>query len=184
MIWDDDKVIAFDFESSGVLPEYALQPWRFSSSDAWLTSVSALKHITGEGLVAHLSQLFPTKEQVGALLDDILANDWTVVGWNLAYDIGLLVALGFTEQAMRIRWLDGMLLWRHLEIEPEYEFASARHKKRRWRLKPEAVDAYIPAWSGLDEDVDFHSTEPESLAKLQKYNDRDNVRAWVITKMI
>lgn len=184
MKWDDDTFVALDFESSGKLPEYALQPWRFTNGDAWLTSASALKHITGEGLVTHLSQLFPTKEQVGAVLDDAIRYGWTIVGWNIAYDISLLIALGFTDQVMRIRWLDGMLLWRHLEIEPEYEFASARHKKRRWRLKPEAVDAFIPAWSGLDEDVDFHSTEPESLAKLQKYNDRDNVRAWVISKMI
>jgi DNA polymerase I-like protein with 3'-5' exonuclease and polymerase domains len=183
-VWDDQKVIAHDLETSGSLPEYALQPWRLARGDAWVTSASAIKFAPGEGLVAHLSQLFPTKEHLAGLLEDAIANDWTVLGWNIAFDIGYLIALGLTDLVMRVRWLDGMLLWRHLDIEPEYEFSTRKHLKKSYRLKPEAVATFIPTFAGLDEDVDFHATDPESLAKLQRYNDRDNVRCWTIARII
>ena len=35
------KLVAFDIETSGSLPEYALQPQRAVSGDAWLTSCVA-----------------------------------------------------------------------------------------------------------------------------------------------
>lgn len=197
MIWDDEKITAFDLETSGEITHkdpdtgkpasaYALQPWRMASGKGWITSGSMIRFVPGEGLCTHLSQLHPTKAQLKAMLEDAIANDWTILGWNIAFDIAWLMAFGpdMEDLCMRARWLDGMLLWRHLEIEPEYEFQSARHKKRRWRLKPEAVEAFIPTFAGLDEDVDFHATDPVSLAKLQKYNDRDNVRAWTISRMI
>lgn len=184
MIWDDEKIIAFDVEASGTLPEYALQPWRIPRGEMWLTSASAIRYVPDEGLVAHLSQIYPTADQLRALLQDAVRNDWTILGWNIAYDIATLIALGLRDLVMQVRWLDGMLLWRHLEIEPEYEFSSRRHLKKRYRLKPEAVEQWIPTFAGLDEDVDFHATDPESLAKLQRYNDRDNVRAWTIAKMV
>ena len=196
MIWDDSKIVAFDIETSGEITHtdidtqrpasiYALQPWRLQSGKGWITSGSMIRH-DGKELVAHFSQLFPTKEQLKRMLQDALDNDWTILGWNVAFDISWMMALGpdVEDMCLRIRWLDGMLVWRHLEIEPEYEFSSQRHKKRRWRLKPEAVEQWIPAFAGLDEDVDFHATDQASLDKLQRYNDRDNVRAWTITKLI
>ena len=33
MDWNDDQIVAFDFEASGSLPEYALQPWRIPAGD-------------------------------------------------------------------------------------------------------------------------------------------------------
>jgi DNA polymerase I-like protein with 3'-5' exonuclease and polymerase domains len=185
VIWDDTKIVATDLETSGKLPEYALQPWRLARGDAWITSGSMIRH-DGQALVAHLSQLFPTKAQLKQMLDDAVANDWTVLGWNIAFDIGMLMALGqdMEDLCFKVRWLDGMLLWRHLDIEPEYEFATAKHKKKSYALKPGAVETWIPSFAGLDEDVDFHAIDPESLAKLQRYNDRDNVRAWTISKII
>lgn len=183
--WNDAGIIAFDVETSGTFPEYALQPWRVKSGDAWLTSASALQHQGGQ-LEPILSQLFPTRMQLLSLLLRIEAEGLTVLGWNIGFDISMLMAHGkeFEELCLNIKWLDGMLLWKHLEIEPEYEFKAQKHLKRKWRLKPEAVEQWIPAWAGKDEDIDFHSTDPASLAKLQAYNDRDNVRAWVISKMI
>lgn len=197
MIWDDQKITAFDTETSGEITHtdldtgkptsaYALQPWRLAQGKGWVTSGSMIRFDPDQGLVTHLSQLFPTRDHFKAMLEDALANDWTILGWNVAFDISWLMAHGpdIEDLCLRTRWLDGMLLWRHLEIEPEYEFQSARHKKRRWRLKPEAVETFIPSFAGLDEDVDFHATDPASLAKLQRYNDRDNVRAWTISKII
>lgn len=197
MIWDDHKIVAHDLETSGEIThkdpdtgrpasKYALEPWRLKSGKGWITSASMIRYDTQQGLVAHLSQLHPTKEQLKRMLEDAVANGWTILGWNIAFDISWLMALGpdVEDLCLRIRWLDGMLLWRHLEIEPEYEFQSARHKRKSYALKPGAVQQFIPTFAGLDEDVDFHATDPASLAKLQKYNDRDNVRAWTISKMI
>jgi DNA polymerase I-like protein with 3'-5' exonuclease and polymerase domains len=191
--WDDDKVAAFDLEVSGKITgvdetgeptsEYALQPWRVPRGDAWLTSGSVIHHRGGE-LVAFLSQQFPTKDQLAWFLTEAIKQRWVVVGWNLAYDLAMLIAVGLDDLVQQVQWLDGLLLWRHLDMEPEYEFQSARHKKRKYRLKPEAVETFIPSFAGLDEDVKFHRTDKESLDKLQRYNDRDNVRAWVISKMI
>lgn len=197
MIWDDQKIVAFDIETSGEITHkdpdtgkpasaYALQPWRLASGKGWLTSASMIRFVPGEGLCAHISQLFPDKALLKRMLEEAIENSWTILGWNIAFDISWLMAFGpdMEDLCLRVRWLDGMLLWRHLEIEPEYEFQSARHKKRRWRLKPEAVEQFIPTFAGLDEDVDFHATDPASLDKLQRYNDRDNVRAWTISKII
>lgn len=197
LIWDDHKVVAHDLETSGHITHndldtgkptsaYALQPWRLKQGKGWITSASVIRFDAQQGLVAHLSQLMPTKEPLKAFLETAIANDWIILGWNITFDVAWLMALGrdMEDLCLRARWLDGMLMWRHLEIEPEYEFSSQRHKKRRWRLKPEAVNQWIPTFAGLDEDVDFHATDPVSMAKLQKYNDRDNVRAWTISKMI
>lgn len=181
--WNDAKVVAMDFETSGKLPEYALQPWRFARGDAWLTSASAI-HLSGGELSPWMSQLFPKREQIKALLEHAIANDLTLLGWNITFDISWIIAMGLGDLAMKVRWLDGMLLWRHLEVEPEYEFQSARHKRRSYALKPAGMQHWLPHVPVYNDDVDFHATDPESLAKLQKYNDRDNVYTWVIAKMI
>jgi DNA polymerase I-like protein with 3'-5' exonuclease and polymerase domains len=196
VIWDDSKIVATDLETSGVITHidpdtkreasaYALQPWRLQQGLGWITSASMLRH-DGKDLVRQISQLMPTRELLKGMLEDAIRNDWTVLGWNIAFDIGWLMALGpdMEDLCLRVRWLDGMLLWRHLSIEPEYEFQTARHKRKSYALKPGAVEEFIPTFAGLDEDVDFHATDPASMAKLQLYNDRDNVRCWVISKMI
>lgn len=188
MIWDDTKIISLDFETSGVLPEYALQPWRIPGGEAWITSGSAIRFHEGR-LRPHLSQLFPTRAQLEHLLREAIAERWTILGWNIAFDISLLIALGLEELVMRIRWLDGMLLERHYDVEPEYEFQTARHKKKSYSLKgypdkPGALDRWLPSRVGRHEEIDFHSTDPESLRKLQLYNDDDSADAWLIAKMI
>jgi DNA polymerase I-like protein with 3'-5' exonuclease and polymerase domains len=196
LIWRDDAMVAADLETSGTDPKYALQPWRLPAGQMWITSGSMIRWTPTGGLVAHLSQLFPNRPQLRRMLQDAIDNDWTICGWNLAFDISVLMALGddIADLCMRVKWLDGMLMERHYDIEPEYEFQSAKHLKKSYSLKgftdtsgrffPGAVHRWIPSFVGLDEDVDFHATDDASLAKLQKYNDRDNVRAWTICKLI
>lgn len=180
MIWDDTTVVATDFETSGSLPEYALQPWRVASRDFWATSLSVIRWTDGR-LVPDGSALWPAREQMRAFLERAIAEQWTVVGWNLVFDISVFIAYGCEDLVHRVRWLDGMLLWRHLDVEPEYEMDRA--KKRSYRLKPDAVKAFIPTMLSAEDDVDFHSTDPAELARLQRYNDRDSVRAWAIAKI-
>lgn len=193
MIWPDlapaDKIVAFDFETSGDGPEYALQPWRWSAQPSpgasWITSVSWVR-FDGSALVPIGSTLFPNVAHIRGLLQSAIDEGLVVVAWNGAFDIAWLFAMGLGDLVFQIQWIDGMLFWRHLEIEPEYEFQTARHKKRKYRLKPEAVERFIPVadWSADDEEVDFHATDDTSLAKLQLYNDRDSVRTWTIAYII
>ena len=182
MIWDDRKVAGFDFETSGTLEEYALQPWRYPH-DSWVTSVSLIRH-DGKSLVPDGSTLHPTIPHVRAMLEKAVLEDLTLVGWNIAFDIAWLFAMGLGDLALKVKWLDGMLLWRHLEIEPEYEHQTNRANKKKYRLKPEGMERFIPIAAGYEEDIDFHSTDPAELAKLQKYNDRDSVHTWIIAKLI
>lgn len=194
--WRDQEIVAADLETSGKLKEYALQPWRVAAGEAWITSGSMIKVMPQVGIVRHLSQLFPTRSQLRQMLQDAIDNQWTILGWNIAFDISFLMALGddIADLCMRVNWLDGMLMWRHYDIEPEYEFQTAKHLKRSYSLKgytdstgrffPGAMQEWLPHVPSYNDDVDFHATDDASLAKLQKYNDNDNVHTWVIAKMI
>lgn len=179
--WRDEKVTAFDFEASGTLPEYALQPWRVPQGKAWITSMSVIDY-TADRLVPNGSKLFPTVKDMEAFLLRMIAEKRTVITWNGAYDIAMLVAHGLVNLVHKIHWLDGMLLWRHLEVEPEYEMM--RTQRKSFALKPGGIQRFIPVAAGYEDDVDFHATDDESLAKLQKYNDRDSVHTWIIGKLI
>jgi DNA polymerase I-like protein with 3'-5' exonuclease and polymerase domains len=193
--WDDTRIVAGDLEASGKKKEYALQPWRVGRGDAWITSGSFLHH-NGTGDVKLMSQLFPSKGQLIAILERILFNDWTVLGWNIAYDVAMLMALGddVADLCMQIKWLDGMLMWRHYDIEPEYEFQTAKHLKRSYSLKgytddsgrffPGAMQTWLPHVPLYNENVDFHATDPANLARLQTYNDADNIHTRVIARLI
>lgn len=180
--WDDSKIVAWDLETSGSLPEYALQPWRYPG-DSWVTSTSMIYH-NGAALVPQGSKLFPKVADVKAFLEHVIKHDLTVVGWNITFDIMWLFAMGLGDLAHKVRWLDGMLLWRHFEIEPEYEFQTQQHKRKSYALKPGGIARFLPVMSGYNDDIDFHSTEPKSLAKLQKYNDRDSVCTWIIASIV
>lgn len=197
---DWNKVVAADLEASGKITHevdgepmsaYALQPWRVPRGDAWITSASMLRNIPGQGMQRHVSQLFPDKSRIKRMLTDVLENGWTVLGWNVAYDISMMMALGpeIVDLCMRISWLDGMLLERHYDIEPEYEFQSARHKRKSYALKgtaekPGAMQRWLPHVPLHNEGIKFHSREPADLERLQTYNDQDNLYTWVIAKMI
>jgi DNA polymerase I-like protein with 3'-5' exonuclease and polymerase domains len=181
LTWDDARVVAFDLETSGELPEYALQPWRLEQGKFWATSISVICH-DGTQLTPFMSKLFPDRLDMANFLMNAIANKWTVVGWNLVYDISILIAYGLGDLVHQVKWLDGMLLWRHLFMEPEYEMD--RSKKRSYRLKPDAINEFLPSMAGYNDDVDFHSTNPDELKKLQLYNDRDSVCTWLIAKII
>lgn len=202
MILDDDKLVAFDFETSGVLPEYALQPWRCPWDASWATSVAVIRRQVIDGvpkLAPDGSKLFfhpcrdnslqrermsygEIQEHLRSVLQKAIDNDWIVVGWNVVFDLSWLFAYGLCDLVHKIRWLDGMLLWRHQWIEPEYELD--RSKKKSYSLKV-AVPEFMPVeHHNYADDIDFHSTDPIALQKLQRYNDRDSVYTWAITRVL
>jgi hypothetical protein len=183
MIWDDARTVAFDFESSGQLPEYALQPWRLHQGKFWATSISVIMRTTS--LTPWMSKLWPSVDDMRAFLEAAIANDWLVVMWNGVFDVSILIAYGLRDLVYKVRWLDGLLLWKHLEIDPEYDVDKP--KKKSYSLKPDAVHRFIPGSSPTPL-APTRSTSTaairQELAKLQHYNNRDSVRTWVIAKMI
>lgn len=164
MTWDDKKFLAFDFETSGEKPEFALQPWRVRQGRAWATS------LVWKDENQFYGGLSPDANDMAMMLRQAITENRTIVGWNVAFDIGWLLAYGLEDLVFQCRWLDGMLLWKHYYVAPEYE--TDRSKKKSYGLKS-CVAEFLPEHAGYEEDIDFHATDRESLAKLHEYNQRD-----------
>lgn len=168
-MWDDTKFVGFDFETSGTLPEYALQPWRIPQGAAWATSLVTVRHNNSGFDVG--GGLFPTYDEMRDILQEAVDSNYTFVGWNSVFDIAIFLAYGLEDLVFKVKWLDGMLLWRHFFIEPEYDMNRAN--KKSYRLK-DCVAEVWPERAGYEDDIDFHTTDPAELAKLHKYNIRDS----------
>lgn len=175
--------MAFDFETSGTLPEYALQPWRIPR-DTWATSLATVRWVDGAaqvggGLCVGEGAQSP-EHYIHAMLQQAIDEQLTLVAWNALFDISVLIGYGFEDMVLRCKFLDAMLLWKHLYIVPEY--GTAREKKFSYGLK-QAVAQYLPRHAGYETDVDFHTTDPESLATLHKYNVLDTTfTLWLARK--
>lgn len=164
-----EKHAAFDVETAGKYDErHALQPYRWRRGESILTS-SAVAWVS-EGKLKAICEQDPNVAFHERMLKWAIKNDITLVGWNMAFDAAWLCAQGLTDLVMQAKWLDAMLLWQHLEREPEYEMAST--KKREWKLKV-AVAEYFPKYAGYGEDIDFQSQEPAVVAKRLNYNKMD-----------
>ena len=174
MLLPTGKYVSFDFETSGCLPEYALQPWRMPD-EAWPTSLAWVWR-GDDGKLKAGGGLNPTVETTRLLLEDAIANNRTLVGWNVIFDIAVLMAQGLEGLALRCRYLDGMLLWKHLEVEPEYELD--RSQKRHFGLK-DYVAEHLPWMAGYQAEIDFHDASPEARRRLHKYNVQDNIATFL-----
>lgn len=169
MPFDIHRYAAFDVETAGRVDErHALQPYRLRTGEACITS-SALAYIKDAGLVCTVATQ-PKRELHERMLKWAISNKITLVGWNMAFDAAWLCAQGLTELVIQADWLDAMLLWQHLEREPEYEMAST--KKRSWSLKA-AVAEYFPKYAGYGENIDFQSNDPAVVRKRLNYNKMD-----------
>lgn len=177
--WDDSAYVAADVEATGTVPEYALQPWRIHTGDMWLTSIAWVWRQDGETL--HKGGVYPDHFMIKDFLHWVIREDRTIVGWNLVYDIACLIALGFKDEVFKIKWLDGMLVWRHLSIEPEYQ-ENARTKKS-YSLKI-AVPEFRPNYAGYEADIHYHTDDPAELQELHEYNIADNAHALWITRFL
>lgn len=138
---------SFDVETDGILREYALQPWRaprsaWLSSCAWTTDEETVTLFKPD--VAHLAQFLRT----------CAAESAHIVGWNVAFDIGWLLALGLRDLVYANKWLDGMLLYKHLTNYPKWH----DHRVESYSLK-EAVRKFLPEHADYEKDVEY--AEPE-----------------------
>lgn len=181
MQWDDRRVMVFDVETSGTLPEYALQPWRVAQGDAWLTSVAAARK-TPDGIVFS-GGLTPDRQTAVALcravLEEAIATKSYVTAWNTTFDIQWLIAYGLGDLVFKVQWLDGMLLWKHLTIEPEYDFTITQ--KKSYGLKA-CVAEVLPQFAGYADEIDFHDPDPAVRQTLHEYNQRDSLFTLRLTK--
>lgn len=180
-MWQDKDFLTFDFETSGEPTEHALQSWRFKSGKSWLTSLvwfcPDLNPRKGEEPIR--GGLYPTKQDISEMLTFALDTKRRMVGWNTQFDAQWLIAAGFEKEVMHLKWLDGMLLWRHWFIEPEYEIITKARKS--YGLK-KAVEEFLPQHAGYEEFVDFHNTSAEARKALHEYNIQDVIFTAKLTK--
>lgn len=157
------KLVSFDVETSGTEREYALQPFRARTGDAWLTMCACA---TGEGSVA--GELKPSVEHLRNWLETCAGNRLTICGWNVPFDMAWLIALGLRKEVYANKWLDGMLLWRHRIAAPEWTLLAPKS----YGLKA-AVTEFLPGFAGYEADIDFFSEEPADVAARFEYNKKD-----------
>lgn len=159
------KLTSFDVETRGVLQEYALQPFRVRTGQAWLTMCAMASKDDGA-----VSIVKPTREQLKAWLDTCKARGLTICGWNIAFDMAWLVAMGLREEVYANKWVDGMVLWRHLVSSPKFTGLEPI----KMGLKA-AVAQFLPAFANYADDIDFATDDPEEFLKLIQYNKSDAV---------
>lgn len=161
--------MGFDVETSGSPHDYALQPWRVAQGTAWVTSTVAIDPTRKLRFDAQF-QTGDVVASMRAMLEHASAHDMTIVGWNVMFDIQWLIAYDMLDLAKRVRWLDGMLIWKHAVLEPEGHISAT--KRFTFGLK-ECVRVVLPQYAGYEDGVDFHTTQPEEVARLHAYNVRD-----------
>jgi DNA polymerase I-like protein with 3'-5' exonuclease and polymerase domains len=158
------KLLGFDVESSGTLPEYALQPARVRTGDAWLTSYAWSSTRREQGAAV----AYPSKKHLAEFLERVADKGVTLCGWNIPFDVAWLLALGLREQVFRINWLDGMCLLKHLTNQPSFIVPPISHG-----LKPQVAKRW-PEHAGYGKDIDFLSTEPAMVRQRLIYNQDDS----------
>lgn len=167
------RFVSFDVETSGELPEYALQPVRVLQGKSWITTFAYCYSNDGKKVITE-GKIRPTRDDLEAMLDFIIATKRHVVGWNIGFDVAWLIAYGLQDKVNQIKWYDAMLFWRHLEIRPGYLNEEGEYsEKQSFRLKDDAMPKFFPQYAGYEQDVDYHATDEESLNKLYNYNKCD-----------
>jgi len=155
------KLISFDVETFGTLREYALQPYRALTNNGWLTSY-AIATRQGDELLTDGS-LNPTVDDLRKLLLSAAEQGAHIVAWNAPFDVAWLIALGLREEVFANKWLDAMLMWRHLTSAP-----SCVEQPKSYGLKA-AVAEFLPEHAGYEDGVDFGVVNEDLLI----YNKRD-----------
>jgi DNA polymerase I-like protein with 3'-5' exonuclease and polymerase domains len=173
-MWFDGRFLALDLETGGELREYALQPWRVAQGKAWITSCAAVYKSESDLITKVASIEGGAEVELRTLildtLEDAATNKRTVCTWNGVFDIAWLLAYGYRDLVHRINWLDGMLLWRHYFLEPEYD--ENRDRKKHYGLK-DCVAEVMPQFAGYQDNVTFDPQTPGEWKQLCDYNIRD-----------
>ena len=171
----DNEWVGFDIETGGIKPEYALQAWRVKDRQAWLRSW-AVSDGSGHYVTAASMSHRRNSQALRRLLTHWIDHGIVVATWNAAFEIAWLAAHDCGDLVPKVKWLDAMLLWRHLENMPEYEVAST--KRRSFSLKA-AVTEFFPDYAGYDGGVDFEGP----ILPLMHYNACDAIFTRALSKI-
>lgn len=169
--------MSFDFETSGKQPEYALQPWRIKQGLMWATSLAWVRRYPT--WTAASGGLWPDRAMMKRMLEEAIKEKIRLVGWNVVYDIAVLLAYDLEELVFECKWLDGALVWKHATVEPQYDESQ---RPRSYSLKV-FVPEHFPEHAGYEAEIDYHGTDPAELEKLHTYNVKDTVFTLRGTKM-
>ena len=151
----------FDLETPQDIPEYGLQPWRVATSEATIKTVAVW--ISEDNSFV---KVMPSREWFSKFLVHAKDNNYTLVGWNLMFDISWLLALGLHKELSACCWLDAMLLlkrvdgWRSRDLGGS-GYALKPVVAQRW---PEFADY------GLGDDVTKVPQTQEEWDRLTVYN--------------
>lgn len=156
------KLVSFDVETRGTEDGYGLQPFRVKTGEAWLTMCAFASKGSVKGIMR------PHTEKLRGYLEHFAANGYTICGWNTPFDMAWLIAMGLRDEVYACKWLDGMLLWRHLTAAPEWSGLAPSS----YSLK-NAVATFYPDEAGYEKDINFETDDPEELSALLDYNKKD-----------
>ena len=156
------KLVAFDVETRGTEMGYGLQPFRARTGEAWLTMCAMVDDQD------EVSLMKPTAATLRRWLKECDENGVTIVGWNTPFDMAWLIAMGLREEVFACKWLDAMLLWKHLTSTPEWTGLAPKS----YGLK-NAVALHYPDEAGYEKDINFETDDPSELASLAEYNVKD-----------
>lgn len=162
------QLAGFDIETCGKQDAFALQPWRYRTEQAWITSFVGLSPTYEADTISRTKM----KSEARAFLHHCKQEQYTIATWNGAFDIAWLIAMGLRKEVFECEWIDGMLLYRHLCQFPTFEMATHIRGRFSFGLKA-AVARFLPQHAGYEDDVNYNPQTPEEWDKLRKYNRRD-----------
>jgi DNA polymerase-1 len=111
---------------------------------------------------------FPSAEYLASEVERWTDEGYYIVGWNTAFDVAWLIAMGLWDLVSRANWIDGLLILKHLTQQPTF----LGHQG--FGLKP-AVAARYPQFAGYGDDIDFADNSPEMRRKRLAYNGLDAI---------
>lgn len=161
------RLYAFDIETIGTQPNFALQPWRVKSGEARIRCFSIASKDGVHGRALDTVQKAYITNILTKFIKFIIENDKILVCWNAIFELSWLAAYDVPKDMLyRLKVLDGMLLLKHA-----YNYASFYTENKKvssFGLK-EAVKLFLPDEAGYEKDVEFDGDIDTLLA----YNKKD-----------
>src|ERR1044072_4242740 len=130
------KLWGIDFETRGEGDAFGLQPWRVLENKAEITSFA----VVDEDGCTIFGELMPTVERLRTALKAAVEEDVTLIGWNTAFDVSWLIAVGLEKEVRACRWLDGEIMCRAFENDTS---------NKSYGLKP-TIAKYLPEYAGYE----------------------------------
>lgn len=175
------NLAAFDVETWGADPAFALQPCRARSGQAWLTSW-AMAFEAGDQPVVVGEYRNCSVESLRKVLVRCAERRRYVVGWNTAFDVAWLIALGLREEVFACKWLDGMAIYRHMTSRPKFVPGGPDGPGGDGYGLKATVATLFPDDAGYDEGVTFDPQTDEEWDKLHHYNRLDSTHTLKIVR--